>query len=136
MAALLAIGSSILWGSADFVGGLVSRTRNAYAVVAGSQAFGLLVIGIVALVTGDWRASLGYLPWAVAAGLSGALGLVAYYAGLSSGTMGVVAPIASMGAVVPVALAIAGGEKPSWLQLVGIAVALLGVAAASGPELS
>jgi drug/metabolite transporter (DMT)-like permease len=136
MAALLAIGSSILWGSADFVGGLVSRSRNAYAVVAGSQAFGLLTIGIVALVTGDWRASLGYLPWAVAAGLSGAVGLVAYYAGLSSGTMGVVAPIASMGAVVPVALAIAGGEKPSWVQLVGIAVALVGVAAASGPELS
>lgn len=136
MAALLAIASSVLWGSADFVGGLLSRTRNAYAVVAGSQAFGLLTIGVVALVSGDWQASVGYLPWAVAAGVSGGVGLVAYYAGLSTGTMGVVAPIASMGAVVPVGLGIAGGEHPSWLQLVGIVLALLGVAAASGPELS
>jgi drug/metabolite transporter (DMT)-like permease len=136
MAALLALGSSVIWGSADFLGGLLTRTRSAYVVVAASQAFGLLAIALVALVTGDWRASLGYLPWAVGAGLSGALGLVCYYAGLSSGTMGVVAPIASMGAIVPVALGIAGGEHPSWVQLVGIVLALLGVAAASGPELS
>ena len=57
------------------------------------SAFGLLAIVLTALVTGDWRASPGYLPWAVAAGLSGAVGLVAYYAALSSGTMGVVAPM-------------------------------------------
>lgn len=136
MAALLALGSSVIWGSADFLGGLLTRTRSAYVVVAGSQAFGLLAIAIVALLTGDWREPLGYLPWAVGAGLSGALGLVSYYAALSSGTMGVVAPIASMGAVVPVILGIAGGEHPSWLQLLGIVLALLGVAAASGPELS
>ena len=136
MAALLALGSSVIWGSADFLGGLLTRTRSAYVVVAGSQAFGLLAIAIVALVTGDWREPVGYLPWAVGAGLSGAVGLVAYYAALSSGTMGVVAPIASMGAVVPVILGIAGGEHPSWVQLLGIVLALLGVAAASGPELS
>jgi drug/metabolite transporter (DMT)-like permease len=136
MAALLALGSSVIWGSADFLGGLLTRTRSAYVVVAGSQAFGLLAIAIVALLTGDWREPLGYLPWAVGAGLSGAVGLVAYYAALSSGTMGVVAPIASMGAVVPVILGIAGGEHPSWVQLLGIVLALLGVAAASGPEVS
>ena len=136
MAALLALGSSVIWGSSDFLGGLLTRSRSAYVVVAGSQAFGLLAIALVALVTGDWRASVAYLPWAVGAGLSGAVGLVAYYAALSSGTMGVVAPIASMGAVVPVALGIAGGEHPSSLQLLGIVLALAGVAAASGPELS
>ena len=101
---LLALASSALWGSSDFLGGLLTRSRSAYAVVAGSQAFGLVTIAVVALVTGDWHASLGYLPWAVGAGLSGGVGLVAYYAALSSGTMGVVAPIASMGAVVPVVL--------------------------------
>src|SRR5699024_1946013 len=86
MAALLALGSSVIWGSADFLGGLLTRSRSAYVVVAYSRAFGLVTIALVALVTGDWRASVGYLPWAVGAGLSGALGLVCYYAGLSSGT--------------------------------------------------
>jgi drug/metabolite transporter (DMT)-like permease len=136
MAALLALASSALWGSSDFLGGLLTRRRPAYAVVAGSQFFGLLTITVVALVTGDWHASVGYLPWAVGAGLSGGVGLVSYYAALASGTMGVVAPIASMGAVVPVVLGIIGGDRPDALQLVGVALALVGIAAASGPELS
>ncbi len=136
MAAVLALLSSALWGSSDFLGGLLTRSRSAYAVVAGSQAFGLVTIAAVALVTGEWHASLGYLPWAVGAGLCGGVGLVAYYAALSSGTMGVVAPIASMGAVVPVVLGVIGGEHPSWLQVLGILLALVGVAGASGPELT
>jgi drug/metabolite transporter (DMT)-like permease len=136
MAALLAIGSSVLWGSSDFLGGLLTRGRSAYAVVAFSQVFGLATIVVVALVTGDWRAGLGYLPWAVGAGLAGGVGLVSYYAALASGTMGVVAPIASMGAIVPVALGIIGGDRPSPLQIVGAVLALVGVGAASGPELS
>jgi drug/metabolite transporter (DMT)-like permease len=136
VAALLALASSAIWGSSDFLGGLLTRGRSAYAVVAGSQFFGLLAILVVALFTGDFTAPLGYLPWAVGAGLSGGVGLVAYYAALSSGTMGVVAPIASMGAVVPVALGVSSGDRPSVVQVVGIVLALIGVAAASGPELS
>jgi drug/metabolite transporter (DMT)-like permease len=136
MAALLAIASSALWGSSDFLGGLLTRGRSAYAVVAGSQFFGLVTIVVVALITGDWQAGLGYLPWAVGAGLSGGIGLVSYYAALASGTMGVVAPIASMGAIVPVALGIIGGDRPAALQILGAVLALIGVGAASGPELS
>jgi drug/metabolite transporter (DMT)-like permease len=136
VAALLALASSVLWGGSDFLGGLLTRGRSAYAVVAGSQFFGLLTILVVALAGGDLTAPLGYLPWAVGAGLSGGVGLVAYYAALSSGTMGVVAPIASMGAVVPVALGVVSGDRPSALQVAGIVLALVGVAAASGPELS
>jgi drug/metabolite transporter (DMT)-like permease len=125
-----------LWGSSDFLGGLLTRGRSAYAVVAGSQFFGLLTIAVVALVTGDWHASLGYLPWAVGAGLSGGVGLVSYYAALASGTMGVVAPIASMGAIVPVVLGVIGGDRPDALQIAGVVLALVGVGAASGPELT
>ncbi len=136
MAALLALASSVLWGSSDFLGGLLTRGRSAYAVVAGSQFFGLLTIVLVAAVAGDLTAPLGYLPWAVGAGLSGGVGLVAYYAALSSGTMGVVAPIASMGAAVPVVLGVINGDRPSPVQVAGIVLALVGVAAASGPELS
>jgi drug/metabolite transporter (DMT)-like permease len=49
--------------------------------------------------------------------------------------MGVVSPIAALGAVVPVLIGVAGGERPSAVQLAGIALALAGAAAASGPEL-
>src|SRR6476659_943933 len=52
VAVLLALLSSVMWGSSDFLGGLRSRIRPAMAVVGGSQLCGLLAIATVALVTG------------------------------------------------------------------------------------
>jgi drug/metabolite transporter (DMT)-like permease len=49
--------------------------------------------------------------------------------------MGVVAPIAATGVVVPVAVGLAQGDRPSSLQAVGVVVAVVGVVLASGPEL-
>lgn len=136
MAVLLALSSSVMWGGADFLGGLLSRSRKAYAVVAGSQACGLLAIGVVAVATGAWHGSVAWLGWSVLAGLVGASGLIAFYTALGCGTMGVVSPIAALGAVVPVLLGLAQGETLRPLVLAGLVLALLGVVAASGPELS
>jgi drug/metabolite transporter (DMT)-like permease len=135
VAVLLALLSSVLWGSADFLGGLVSRRRLAAVVVGLSQAAGLLTILVIALAVGAFDDPTGYLPWAVASGLAGMVGLVCFYAALAAGTMGVVSPIAALGVVVPVVVGLARGERPAALQLVGIAVAIVGVVLASGPEL-
>ena len=135
MSVVLALLSSVLWGTADFLGGLSSRRRPAYAVVAGSQACGLVSIAVVAAVTSAWHGPLGWLPWAVASGVAGSTGLVCFYAALAGGTMGVVSPIAALGAVVPLLVGVLTGESPSALALWGIALALAGAVAASGPEL-
>ncbi len=135
MAVLLALLSSLLWGSADFLGGVVSRRRAAALVVGASQLAGLLSIAAVALVAGSFDDPTGYLPWAVASGLSGLVGLVCFYAALASGTMGVVSPIAALGVTVPVFVGLARGERPGIVQLVGIGIAICGVVLASGPEL-
>jgi drug/metabolite transporter (DMT)-like permease len=132
---LLALVSSVCWGTSDFLGGLMARRRPAYAVVAGSQACGLLLIAAVAIATAAWRAPLDWLPWAVAAGVAGSGALVCFYAALASGTMGVVSPIAALGAVVPLLAGVLAGESPSGRALAGIALALAGAVAASGPEL-
>ena len=50
--------------------------------------------------------------------------------------MGVVAPIAALGVVVPVTLGVATGDQPSQWAWVGMLVAVVGVTLASGPELS
>jgi drug/metabolite transporter (DMT)-like permease len=135
VAVLLALLSSVLWGSADFLGGVVSRRRAAALVVGASQLAGLLSIAAVALVAGSFDDPTGYLPWAVASGLSGLVGLVCFYAALASGTMGVVSPIAALGVTVPVFVGLARGERPGVVQLVGIGIAIGGVVLASGPEL-
>jgi drug/metabolite transporter (DMT)-like permease len=131
----LALFSSLLWGSADFLGGLRSRVRPAIAVVAGSQACGLAVVAIVAVLAGaDWT-DPGWIGWSIAAGVAGTGGLVLFYAALGSGTMGVVSPIAALGTIVPVLIGVVSGERPTGLTVVGLLLALAGAVAASGPEL-
>lgn len=133
MAVVLALLSSALWGWSDFLGGTLARRTPAAVVVAVSQ--GAALLALLPLV-----ATLGAAPpsWApgLLAGLAGALGLAAFYAALAAGTMGVVAPIAATGAVVPVVVGLVRGEHPGPLQAAGIVLALLGVVLASGPELS
>jgi drug/metabolite transporter (DMT)-like permease len=136
VAALLALMASLIWGSSDFVGGVVSRRLRPLLVVGLAHGAAVIALLVVAAVTASFGAAPGYLPWAIAAGLIGAGGLTAFYQALATGTMGVVAPIASTGAILPVIVGLAGGESPSALQLAGIGVAVIGVVLASGPELS
>jgi drug/metabolite transporter (DMT)-like permease len=139
MLALLALASSVFWGTSDFFAGLKARTIAPPAVVAVTQGFALVALSTILLVrhTGFSPSFTGNGPlWAVAAGASGAVGLVCFYTALASGTMGVVAPISSLGALVPVFLGLLTGEHPSVTAWIGMAVAVTGAALASGPELT
>ena len=139
MASLLAILSSILWGGADFFGGKLSKRYQAIAVTAVSQAFGLLIGITIILVSSSWiKPNLswdGYFLSGVCAGLLGFLGLIAFYTGLATGRMGVVAPISALSVLIPLTIAFINGEKPSSTQLLGMGIALTGAVFASGPEL-
>ena len=135
MAALLALASSFVWGTADFFGGVMSKKRNPFAVVLLMQVFGLGFVAIWATLIGAWGTG-DYWFGGMAAGVAGLLGLVSFYAALADGTMGVVAPIAALGVVIPLSYGLVRGEQPTSLQWMGILVAIIGIMAASGPELS
>ena len=140
MAIVLALFSSLIWGSADFEGGRLAKRLPAIAVTGVSQVFGLMFGLIIVVATGQWRAVAfgqhGYFFPAVIAGISGYLGLVLLYAGLASGRMGVVSPISSLCAIVPVTVALITGEHVPYIKGIGIAVAIVGAFCASGPEIS
>jgi|UniRef100_UPI00404915B0 drug/metabolite transporter (DMT)-like permease len=140
MASLLALLSSALWGSADFLAGRMSKKHHPFAVLGFSQVIGLFVGLLILVISGSWQGKVlgfdGYLIPGALAGLAGYIGLACLYEGLSTGRMGVVAPISSMSAVVPLAYALATGDALSTLALVGVFIALTGVFCASGPELS
>ncbi len=135
---LLAVASSMAWGTADFLGGLLSRRARPLAVVGGSQTVGLVVVSALAAalgLLGPGGPGIGpWLGWGVACAASGTSGLVLFYLALARGRMGVVSPVAACGAVVPVLLAAAAGERPSGLQVAGVVLALAGAVGASGPE--
>jgi len=136
VAVVLALLSSVMWGSADFLGGTLTRRRTSLAVVGGSQVAGLVLALLLATVLGRWGDDPAYWGWAVLASVSGFVGLVSFYAALARGTMGIVSPIAALGVLVPLALGVVQGDRPSAIQLAGIVLALVGIVAASGPELS
>jgi drug/metabolite transporter (DMT)-like permease len=67
---------------------------------------------------------------AVGGGVAGAFGLGCFFAAMARGPMSIVAPISSLGAVVPIAVGLSRGEQPAALQLAGLLVALAGIALA------
>jgi drug/metabolite transporter (DMT)-like permease len=140
MASILALFSSILWGSADFFAGRLSKKNHPFAVLGFSQIFGLLVGIFIVLVSGNWQGKVlgfdGFLIPGLLAGFFGYVGLACLYEGLSTGRMGVVSPISSMSAIVPLTYALLTGEVLSTLTAVGVVIALVGIFCASGPELS
>jgi len=127
---LLALGASLAWGVADFVGPLLSRTLGILRVLFWAQLGGLLAVGIAVAIRGDGPAGWAVL-FAILASVGGMLGLFAYYRGMEIGVMSVVAPIAGVSAVIPVVFGIATGDHPSPTQIAGIACALVGVGLAS-----
>jgi len=125
VAILLAALSALLYGSADFAGGLATRSNSVRSVLVVSQIAGTLVALIAAPLIGPNSPSLTDLLWGAAAGLGGAVGLVSLYRGIASTLVSVVSPSSALiGAVVPVIFGLAAGDRPSLHAWIGIALCL------------
>ncbi|MFG3346434.1 EamA family transporter [Streptomyces sp. NPDC048018] len=135
MTALFALSTSLLWGLADFGGGLLTRRFPALTVVVVSQSIAVVVLGSLVLATGALDEAGPRLWYAVAAGAVGPAAMLAFYRALALGPMGVVSPLGSLGVVVPVGVGLLLGDRPGLMQFAGIAVAVVGVVLAGGPEL-
>ncbi len=132
MAAIaLALSSSVLWGVADFLGGLKSRTFPVPLVLACMYGSSLSVMVVFVAVRGDGPPAADAVAASLGAGLVGILGLAAFYRALAIGTMSIVAPIAATGVALPVIAGIAGGDDPGIVRALGLAAAVLGIVLAS-----
>lgn len=138
MAALLALLSSLSWGTSDFMGGLAARRVGAVRVLAVSYPAGAVLITFLALVIipGEW--SWSTVTIGLIAGIVGAVAIGLLYAALSRGQMGIVSPItAVLSGAVPVVVGVVLGETLSILALAGVAVAgvaVVLVSRESGPH--
>jgi drug/metabolite transporter (DMT)-like permease len=153
---ILALAAAILYGTADFLGGVASRRASVFAVLALTVPTGAVVMVAVALLggtpwvsgllghgglgastaIGDWSA----VGWAALSGVCGAAGLMAFYAGFAAAPISVVAPVAALvSAVLPVGVAVADGERPRASVIAGgllclIAIVLVSSQSAQAPE--
>lgn len=125
MAVVLALGSAITFGIADFLGGVASRRVATWSVVIGSQFFGLLLLVVVLPVLPPATLTGSDYAWGAAAGVAGALALTQFFRALALGRMSIVAPLSAViSGAVPVVAGVGFGERPSMVAWSGIAVAL------------
>ena len=123
----LSLLAAAAYGLADFVGGALSKRTSPWAVVVVAQLAGAAAVLVLSAFV-DGSPSATDLGWAVGAGLCNGVGTAFLYRGLSSGRMGVVAPVSGVGAAaLPVLVGLAVGERPGALVWVGIAAALPGI---------
>ncbi|MET9461304.1 DMT family transporter [Streptomyces canus] len=135
MTAFFALATSLLWGLADFGGGVLTRRLPALTVVVVSQGIAAAVLGAIVVATGGWSEAGPRLWLAFAAGLAGPVALICFYKALALGPMGVVSPLGTLSVAVPVGVGLFLGERPGLTQAAGIAVAVTGVILAGGPQL-
>jgi drug/metabolite transporter (DMT)-like permease len=121
----LAIGSAVLYGAADFTGGLTSRRAGAIPVVFLSQGSGLVIVALLLPVLPHASYTGPDLVWGAVAGLTGGIGVALLYHALSIGTMAVVAPTTAVCAVtIPVVVSVLLGERPVPLAIAGIVLGI------------
>jgi drug/metabolite transporter (DMT)-like permease len=136
----LGLGSALAWGAADFGGGLASRRAALFGVVLVAQSVGLVISLSLAILGSEPVPGIADVGWSALSGLLGAVGIIALYAGLAAGRMGVVAPVTGvLAASVPVTVGMVLEGVPGPGSLAGIGLAIVAVvlvsrAADAGPD--
>ena len=124
MAVLLALLSAIAYGTSDFVGGVISSRIPPWTAAFCSQVTGAAALAVLAIVDGGSLSAEG-AAWGVLSGVGSGVGLSFLYRGLATGRMGVVAPASGvLAALVPAAVGVLTGDRPSMLVWVGILLAV------------
>ena len=124
---IYALAAALLYGSADFLGGVATRRATALAILPASALAGVVVVLIAAVVSGE-RAKTAGLGWGLAAGAVGGIGLIVFYSGLAEGPMSVVAPTSALTAtVLPVGVALAEGERANPAVYIGAVICLAAI---------
>jgi drug/metabolite transporter (DMT)-like permease len=128
MAYLLALGSGLLYGAADFVGGLTTRRAGVIPVVLVSQASGLVLVALLMPLVSPFAPAGADLLWGAAAGITGGIGVALLYRALAIGVMAVVAPTTAVCAVaIPVLVSVLLGERPVPLAVAGIVLGIVSI---------
>jgi len=124
---IFALTAALLYGSADFLGGVATKRASALSILPASALSGILIVLVAALVSSESVNGTG-IRWGLAAGGVGGIGLIVFYVGLAEGPMSVVAPTSALTAtVLPVAVALADGERANAAVYIGAMICLVAI---------
>ncbi|MGI5397175.1 EamA family transporter [Streptomyces sp. CA-251251] len=127
LALLLALGSSLAYGCADFLGGLGARKAHVLRTVMIAAPASLVVELLLWPVLGA-SFSPGALGLGAASGVASAAAFALLYKTLAIGPMNVLSPVTALvSAMLPVGVGLVQGEHLGWAGLVGLPLALAAV---------
>lgn len=128
VAIVLSLVSALAYGVSDFLGGIFARRASAWQIAVVGQSSSTAFSLLAAIVVGGSPTGRD-LVFGALAGLGGGFGAAFLYRGLSSARMGVVAPISAIGtALIPVAVGLVTGDRPSETTLIGLVLAFPAIA--------
>jgi drug/metabolite transporter (DMT)-like permease len=127
IALLLALGSSLAYGCADFLGGLGARKahvlRTVIVAAPASLAVELLLWPVLGATFGN-----GALAWGAASGVASAAAFALLYRTLAIGPMNVLSPVTALvSAMLPIGVGLLQGEHLGLAGLLGLPLALVAV---------
>jgi len=128
MAIVFSLISALAYGISDFLGGLIAKKASPWQVaVVGQSSSGFFSVVAALFISGSLTGR--DIAFGALAGLGGGFGVVFLYRGLATARMGVVAPLSAIGtALLPVAVGLATGDRPSGLAVIGIVCAFPAIA--------
>ncbi|QNE48077.1 DMT family transporter [Glaciihabitans sp. INWT7] len=127
LAVFVGVTAALIFGSADFAGGMAAKRISAVRVTAIGGLSGLVLLLLaLPLFPSVWSTKAVLLGGIT--GVTGALAVVLLYACLAIGPMSILSPLtAVISAVVPVLAGVIRGERLTTLGYVAIPVALVAV---------
>lgn len=124
---LIGLASALVFGAADFLGGLAAKRMSAILTTAIGAATGLVIL-IAALPILGGRISTEAIVLGALSGVAGAIAIGLLYACLAIGPMSILSPLtAVVSAIVPLTAGLIRGEQLGTLGLVAIGLALVAV---------
>ena len=123
----LGLAGALVYGAADFLGGLASRRISALRVTALAAISGVVLLTVAAVVVdGEW--SREALFWGALSGVTGAGAIALLYACLAIGPMSILSPLtAVISAIVPMTWGLVTGERLGAIAYPALGLALIAV---------
>jgi drug/metabolite transporter (DMT)-like permease len=133
--AAYALAAVLAWGVSDFLGGYATRRANAFLFTTVVNLGGLLLVGTLASATHAIFPPTRVIAWTLAGGVSGGASLAIFYRALSSGRMGLTAPVAAvLSAAIPAVVAMFTEGLPGAVPILGFICAAIGLWLITRPE--
>lgn len=128
LTAVFSLTGALVFGAADFLGGLAAKRISAVLATAVAALTGFVALAAVSpLIGGTWSAH--DVTWGVISGVIGAIAISLLYACLAIGPMSILSPLtAVVSAVVPMLWGLlVGGERLATLGYWALGLALVAV---------